>query len=255
MLATWRLIRDGAGDAAWNMAVDEAILEAVRTGESAPTVRFYRWAKPAISIGRFQQEARVIPLARCRHRQVAVVRRLTGGKAVLHGHDLTLCAVVPLRYFLPAHRVMEVHLRLVSALASGFQLLGIDAYPARRVDPQALHGAHASCFDHALPGDLVSSEGVKLVGGAQYRRGEVIMEQMSIPVKPLPAVLRGCLHPWREPTPSPLQEIPLDELMRALEQGICLEFGVEWQIAPLSPSEVAMAHQLAEKYPLPLHEQ
>ncbi|MCS6949819.1 MAG: hypothetical protein RMM06_05365 [Armatimonadota bacterium] len=254
MLATWRLIHDGAGDAAWNMAVDEAILEAVRLGEVPPTLRFYRWTRPAISLGRSQQWAKVIHLAHCYQRHIPVVQRLTGGKAVLHGHDLTLCAVIPLRCLLPAHRVNEVHLRIVNALARGLHRLGIDARPARHADPHALHGTHAGCFEYALPGDLTSSEGVKLVGGAQYRRAEVVMEQMSIPVEPLPERLRGCLKPWREPPPSPLQGIPVDELMRAIAQGFADEFRVEWQAALLSAAEIDRAHQLVDKYSIPLHE-
>lgn len=253
MLATWRLIRDGAGDAAWNMAADEAILEAVLAGESPPTLRFYRWAKPAISLGRFQQGERVLHLALCRQRNIPIVQRLTGGKAVLHGHDLTLCLVAPLRCFSPAHRVVEVHLRLVNGLRRGFYLLGIDACPARRVDSHVLRGAHAGCFERTLPGDLTTPDGVKLVGGAQYRRAEVVMEQMSIPCAPLPEALRGCLHPWNEPAPSPLQGMPIDDLIHALAQGIADEFDVEWHVAALTAREVARAHQLMAKYPLPLH--
>lgn len=252
MLASWRLIRDGAGGAAWNMAVDEALLEAVLAGESPPVLRFYRWAVPAISLGRFQRADRVLHLALCRHRNVPVVQRLTGGKAVLHGHDLTLCFVAPLRCFSSAHRVTEVHQRLVQAVAYGFQQLGIHTQPVAEVDQRALRGAHAGCFEHALPGDLTTPEGVKLVGGAQYRRAEVVMEQMSIPVEPLPEVLRGCLHPWREPPPSPLQGISLHDLMAALARGFALVFGVEWQPSELRASELARLPQLAAHYPVPL---
>ncbi|GBC95015.1 Octanoyltransferase LipM [bacterium HR16] len=245
---TWRLIRDTAGDAAWNMAVDEAILDAVIAGEQPPTVRFYRWAKPSVSLGRFQQREKVLDLALCRERGVQAVQRLTGGKAVLHGHDLTLCIVVPLRCFAPAHRVLDVHLRLVHALARGFRHLGIDTRPVSRTDLRALRGSHAGCFERALPGDLTTTEGIKLVGGAQYRRAEVVMEQMSIPTDPLPDVLRGCLQPWSEPAPSPLLGISESELMGALAEGFVSEFGVEWRDAPLSGAEVARAQRLVERY-------
>lgn len=248
MLATWRLIQDGAGEAAWNMAVDEAILEAVIAGEQPPTVRFYRWAEPSVSLGRFQQRGKVLDLARCGERGVQVVQRLTGGKAVLHGHDLTLCVVVPLRFFAPAHRVLDVHLRLVHALARGFRLLGIDTHAVSRADARALRGSHACCFEHPLPGDLTTPQGIKLVGGAQYRRAEVVMEQMSIPADPLPDALRGCLQPWSEPAPSPLLDVSERELIDALAEGFMSEFGIEWQDAPLSDAEVVRAGRLLARY-------
>lgn len=248
MRDTWRLVLSGAGDAAWNMAVDEAILESVIAGEQPPTVRIYRWANPSISLGRFQQAEKVLHLSLCRERRVQVVQRLTGGKAVQHSHDLTLCVVAPLRFFAPAHRVVEVHLRIVHALARGLQPLGIETRPASRTDLRALRGTHTNCFDHALPGDLTALNGVKLAGGAQYRRADVIMEQISIPFQPLPHTLRGCLQTWTEPPASPLTGIPEDSLKSALCAGIAREFGIEWRSASLSANEVALANRLMEHY-------
>jgi len=244
----WRLIRDGAGDAAWNMAVDEAILEEVIAGRQPPTLRFYCWAKPSVSLGRLQRAEKVLNLPLCQERGIPVVRRLTGGKAVLHGHDLTLCVVAPLRCFAPAHRVLDVHLRLVHALARGFQLLGVNTRPVVRAERYLLKGSHANCFAHALPGDLTTEDGVKLVGGAQYRRADVVMEQMSIPVAPLPESLRGVLQPWQEPAVSPLTGICGDRLVAALQAGFAAEFGEEWHPAALSPSETARAHALRAGY-------
>ncbi len=248
MLAPWRLIRDEAGDAAWNMAVDEAMLEAVIAGEQPPTVRFYRWARPSVSLGRFQHAERVLNTLLCRERMISVVRRLTGGKAVLHGHDLTLCVVAPVRCFAPAHRVLEVHLRLVRALARGFALLGIPTRPISRADVHSLRGAHANCFEHALPGDLSTPDGIKLVGGAQYRRSGVVMEQMSIPIAPLPSSLRNVLEPWKEPAETPLRGIPPEQLVEVLQEGISSELDVQWQDASLSPDEVALARCLQAGY-------
>ncbi|MEJ5250460.1 MAG: hypothetical protein HPY54_11320 [Chthonomonadetes bacterium] len=248
MANLWRLVRSEAGDAAWNMAVDEAILEAVLAGEQPPTVRFYRWRSPSVSLGRFQKAEKALNLALCRERGVQVVGRLTGGKAVLHGHDLTLSVVAPLHSFMPAHRVVEVHLRIVHALAEGFRLLGIDTRPVSRTDRRDLHASSANCFDHALPGDLTTPDGVKLAGGAQYRRGDVVLEQISIPFQPLPDALRGCLQGWKEPAPSPLIGVAEDALIQALCAGIARQFGVEWNPAPLSANELALANRFVEGY-------
>lgn len=248
MLATWRLIQDEAGEAAWNMAVDEAILESVIAGEQPPTVRFYRWATPSVSIGRFQQKERVLNIPLCEERQIQVVRRLTGGKAVLHGRDLTLCVVAPLRCFAPARSVLEVHLHLVQALAKGLQLLGIETRPVTRTDLRALRGTHAGCFEHTLPGDLTTADGVKVVGGAQYRRAEVVMEQISIPAGPLPPALRGCLQPWREPPPSPLAAFTQQELIRCFSEGFASQLAIRWQVGIISESEIQRAHRLLREY-------
>jgi len=244
----WRLIQDGAGHAAWNMAVDEAILEAIIAGEQPPTVRFYRWAKPSVSLGRLQRAEKVLNMSLCRERGIPVVQRLTGGKAVLHGHDLTLCVVAPLRSFAPARRVLEVHLRLVTALARGFRMLGVDTRPVVQVERHLVKGSHVNCFAHALPGDLTTEEGVKLVGGAQYRRAEVVMEQMSIPVAPLPKSLHGVLQPWHEPDASPLLGIPYEQLTAVLQKGLSSEFGVDWRLAALSACEAARADALQRGY-------
>lgn len=248
MANRWRLVLSGTGDAVWNMAVDEAILEAVIAGEQSPSVRFYRWAQPSISLGRFQQVEKALHLALCRERGIQVVQRLTGGKAVLHGHDLTLCVVAPVHTFAPAHRVTEVHLRIVQALARGLRSLGVETHPVSRADMRALRGMHVNCFDHALPGDLTTPDGVKLAGGAQYRRAEVVMEQISIPFEPMPNTLRGCLQTWTEPPASPLVGISEESLITATCTGIAQEFGIAWLSTPLSADEIALATYLQTRY-------
>ena len=87
--ATWRLIvepepRTGA----WNMALDEAIQDAVAAGEAPPTLRFYQWAPPALSLGK-RQPLDGVDFARCQRDGVDVVRRPTGGLAILHTDELT----------------------------------------------------------------------------------------------------------------------------------------------------------------------
>ena len=85
-VATWRLIVDGEADGATNMAVDQAILNAVVEGASRPTLRFYGWSPPCLSLGRSQPYDDV-SLQRCLADGVDVVRRPTGGRAILHTDD------------------------------------------------------------------------------------------------------------------------------------------------------------------------
>ena len=84
----WRLIDSGLCDAAFNMALDEAIAVHVRQGRALPTLRFYQWERPSITLG-FFQKAQEINVSFCREMEIPLVRRRTGGRAVLHGQDLT----------------------------------------------------------------------------------------------------------------------------------------------------------------------
>src|SRR5690606_36362580 len=90
----WRLIRSGHLTEAMNMAVDEAILRAVARG-AAPTLRFYGWDPPAISVGYFQNAEREVDTAACKSVGVDVVRRPTGGRAVLHDVEVTYSLIMP----------------------------------------------------------------------------------------------------------------------------------------------------------------
>ena len=92
---TWRLIVEGAQRGAWNMAVDEALAEAVDAASSAPVLRLYRWSPPCLSLG-FAQPYEAADAGFCAAHGVDVVRRPTGGRAVLHHLELTYAVAAPL---------------------------------------------------------------------------------------------------------------------------------------------------------------
>ena len=92
----WRLLRDPPGDGAWNMAIDEAIARAVAEGRSPSTLRFYGWREPTVSLGYLQRSCGAVDRAACGRLGVAIVRRPTGGRAVLHARELTYSAAVPM---------------------------------------------------------------------------------------------------------------------------------------------------------------
>jgi lipoate-protein ligase A len=92
----WRLLQDGPADGAWNMAVDEAIARAVGDGMAPATLRFYTWSAPTVSLGYLQKTPGGVDLAACGEQGIAVVRRVTGGRAVLHAAELTYSVAVPL---------------------------------------------------------------------------------------------------------------------------------------------------------------
>ena len=86
---TWRLLSTGFADGPTNMAVDETIMESVGEGMAAPTLRFYGWHPPCISIGYAQRLEKEIDLEKCREDGIQWVRRPTGGRAILHTDELT----------------------------------------------------------------------------------------------------------------------------------------------------------------------
>src|SRR5262245_21767880 len=90
----WRLLDTGAADGFTNMAVDEALLELFATEGAPTTVRFYSWSPPALSLGYAQSLERDIDLRQCTALGFDVVRRPTGGRAVLHDHEVTYSLVI-----------------------------------------------------------------------------------------------------------------------------------------------------------------
>jgi lipoate-protein ligase A len=177
--ATWRLIIDDEADGATNMAVDEAILTAVIEGASPPTLRFYRWSPPCVTLGRSQAVADV-DLALCRAAGVGVVRRPSGGQAILHTDELTysvaLCQTDPRA----EGGVLESYRRLSDGLLAGLHRLGVEAVQAVR-KKQPLAEPTPVCFE--VPSDYeITSGGRKLVGSAQWRSRGGVLQHGTLPL-------------------------------------------------------------------------
>lgn len=176
---TWRVLRTGPGDPAWNMALDEALLESFAPGD-APVLRLYRWAPPALSLGRFQaaREVAVPPGAR-------LVRRITGGAAIHHRADeVTYSVVAPYALF-GARDPRAAYHAVHGAIARALALLGVPLAP--RSAPDARASLIGMCYANATDYDLVAG-GKKLVGSAQRRRGHAFLQHGSLPVSRDPDV-------------------------------------------------------------------
>src|ERR671922_1212940 len=118
----WRLMITPPARGAWNMAVDEAILENAGRGESLPTLRLYAWDPACLSLGHAQPFADV-DSARLKERGWDVVRRATGGRAILHTDELTYSVIAPHDEPRVAGSVLESYNRLAQALLLGVQNL------------------------------------------------------------------------------------------------------------------------------------
>lgn len=182
----WRLLVDRAASGPWNMGVDEALLEtAIAAG--VPAIRFYRWDGPWLSLGYGQ----TVPPARrdaCSAAGVGIVRRATGGRAVLHGRDLTYALAAP-EGLLPdglraTYEVVSV------ALRDALLALGVDAMAAPRSSSRSPGSVAAfDCFAEAA-GDELCVGSRKLVGSAQRRARGGVLQHGSIRVRADPPAAR-----------------------------------------------------------------
>jgi lipoate-protein ligase A len=158
------------------MEADAALLDEVAAG-ALPALRLYRWHAPALSLGRFQADDDVDYDA-CARLGVEVVRRPTGGKALLHGADLTYAVAMP-RPAGRAGRVNAVYCALAAGLVCGLARLGVDAHIAQHAPGSP--GGHTGpvCFTSVQGADLrVGTR--KLCGSAQMRRGNAVLQHGSV---------------------------------------------------------------------------
>jgi len=189
----WRLLVDIDLPGDYHMALDEALLESVIAG-SAPVVRFYTWRPATLSLGVNQPVGEVDRLE-IERRGFGLVRRLTGGRAVLHQHELTYSVIARENDPRVAGGVIESYRKISAALVDGLRMLGLDvglaapdkalyrAMAASRrqndVEDSAESSNGAVCFDVASAYEITSG-GKKLVGSAQARRGGAILQHGSI---------------------------------------------------------------------------
>ena len=260
-MVQWRLIPFIETSGAIQMAIDEWLLEQHRMGNMPPVLRFYTWSPIAISLGYHQHR---YPDAwhslAWQGQGVDIVRRPSGGRAVLHQGDLTYAVILSTDTLNTQAKAVqddpsstprsikrsEIYRRLCQFLIEGFRRLDVtlDYGTAGR---GYIH--NPNCFGTATTADLVLSDGTKLIGSAQLRRGTAILQHGSIRIEPSPelfyrifgqdAVLPN-LNRWFETSqlsPDSTYDTILNTMMNSLIASACECFGMEYTIQPLSPHE------------------
>lgn len=241
----WRLIRDGAFSGAWNMARDEALL-CKQEVNTAPVLRFYDWNPACISLGRLQKDISFIS----HPSPLNWVRRPTGGRAVLHQHEITYCAVVHESHLPRASRsVIGAYNWLSTGFIAGLETLGVSAQLS------TAHGRSAvvadNCFQAAAQCDFVV-DGRKLIGAAQCRRHGVILQHGAI-------LLEIDEQAWRVAVGGAMGDaVSLRDLgirqsretiVEALAEGLARSWNVSLQVSEMSDAEVELASRLhIQKY-------
>ncbi len=245
---SWRLIRSGRLPGARNMAIDHALAAGLAPGSGV--LRLYGWARPTVSFGRNERSAGLYSVRAARERGIDLVRRPTGGRAVLHDVELTYAVVAPARAFGGARAAYR---RINAALAGALGSLG--APVELSADGEAVGLEAGPCFGRAVAGEVVSG-GRKLVGSAQARIGGALLQHGSILVGGEQARLDGLRGQPRETVDSiTLQELvgPVDggALERAVGHALEAGLGGRWASGELFASEVSEAERLErERYGL-----
>lgn len=176
---TWRLLITPPAHGAWNMALDESILEHIGRGESIPTLRLYAWDPACLSLGHAQPFADV-DVPRLKDHGWEVVRRATGGRAILHTDEITYSVIAPLDEPRVQGSILESYNRLAQALLFAVHSLGL---PVEMKEGKASNGPtfNPVCFE--VPSTYeITVNGKKLIGSAQARKKEGVLQHGSLPL-------------------------------------------------------------------------
>jgi len=177
----WRLIKTPPARGDWNMAIDEAILEAIGRNEVLPTLRLYSWKPACLSLG-YAQTWRDVNIEKLNDLEYNIVRRPTGGRAILHKDELTYAAIASASEPRLQGSVLESYKYLSKALLRALEHLGASAQAAELNKPTNDQRTHNPvCFE--VPSNYeITVEGKKLIGSAQARRKEGILQHGSLPL-------------------------------------------------------------------------
>lgn len=246
----FRFLQTGLRSAAYNMALDEAVLARLAEGTRCPTLRLYGWSPPAISIGYFQSLEEEVDLAACKKYGVDYVRRITGGGAVLHEHEITYSIHIPVSANLVPSGILESYEKICGGILKGLTHLGLQV-------------KFVPLNDIVLP---LNDGERKISGNAQTRKNGVILqhgtilievdvEKMFSLLKVPSEKLKGKLIKDVKQRVTSLSDvlsrkISFEETLEVLKKGFEEEFsGMAFELGDLSEEEKMLTEKLQrEKY-------
>ncbi len=260
----WRVVRTAPANGAWNMAVDEAILETVGKGFVLPTLRLYEWHPPCLSLG-YAQSIADVDLHRLKSFGWEIVRRPTGGRAILHTDELTYSVIGPESDPRLSGNVLECYQRLSKALLRALQIPSIQAHIRERPSNQdSRDPSPPICFE--VPSHFeITVQGKKLIGSAQARRKEGVLQHGSLPLHgDLSRITQALVFPneaLRHQAASRLLErattveailgdrVSFEEVAQAFTCAFAQTLNLDLIPMDLTPQELERAHKLIdEKY-------
>lgn len=263
--AIWRLLITPPLDGATNMAIDEAILYALAEGHGTPTIRFFQWEPPCLSLG-YNQHWDEINEAACRKRGYTWTRRATGGKAILHTDEATYSLIIPQDDPRIQGGIVASYRVLSFGLLRGLEKLGLQTAQASKDEVLAQRRAAKGgpvCFDTPSRYEI-TWQGKKLIGSAQLRRKKIVLQHGTLPLHGDLNRIIGVLNfsdtereqqqqllPRRATTLEQAlgKVLSFDEVINALAQGFAEQLNLTLKEMPLSAREQALVKKLrAEQY-------
>lgn len=256
----WRFIDSGPGAAFSNMAVDEAIASLIREGKNPPALRLYEWEAPSVSIGYFQKIGS-INTAYCADKNMPVVRRLTGGRAVFHYKELTYSFSAATTHWAFSGSLKESYKKINDALCLAVSIVGLPSETSIAKERNSTDYASKNpfCFDSASYGEVILNN-KKIIGSAQKRWKDGLLQQGSIPFSMDEEVIKNIFNidyrsnlrtgmtGLREAAP----ELTLNRFKEAVRTAFEKIFQIEFIQAPLSQEEIRLALELeARRYQTP----
>jgi lipoate-protein ligase A len=176
---SWRLIITPPARGAWNMALDESILEHIGRGESISTLRLYAWTPACLSLGHAQPFTDV-DFSRLKEHSWEVVRRITGGRAILHTDELTYSIIAPSNEPSVEGSVLESYNRIAQVLLAAVQSLEVPV-EAKEGKANIAETPNPICFE--VPSTYeITVDGKKLIGSAQARKKNGVLQHGSLPL-------------------------------------------------------------------------
>jgi lipoate-protein ligase A len=243
MKEQWRLLKTDFNTASINMAIDRAVLVANSKCKVPPTVRFFGWSPPAISIGYFQSLEEEVDLDGCKRFGVDYVRRITGGGAVFHEDELTYSIVIPESHPEIPKNIMKSYGRICGALVRGLDHLGIES--------------------EYVPINDIVSDGRKISGNAQTRKSRTVLQHgtilMDVDVDKMFSLLRVPNEKIKDKLIADVkqrvisvkhilgEDIDFEKTAEAIKLGFEEEFNVELVEGDLTEEEIALTRKFEKE--------
>ncbi|KYK26510.1 lipoate--protein ligase [Thermoplasmatales archaeon SG8-52-1] len=244
MTEEWRLLLTGANTAAKNMAIDRAVLTTNSQGKVLPTVRFYEWIPPAISIGYFQSLSDEVDLKMCKKLGVDYVRRITGGGAVFHDNELTYSIVISEDHNEIPKNIIDSYGRICGAIIKGLKNLKIDC-------------------EYKPINDIITN-GKKISGNAQTRKQKTVLQHgtvlMDVDIERMFSLLKVPNEKIRDKLISDVKErvtsinnclgkdMSFIDVVEAMKNGFEEEFNIKLVKGTLTDEEIKLTEKFEKEY-------
>jgi len=244
MKEQWRLLITENNSAHTNMAMDRAELVSISKGKAPPTVRFFTWKPPAISIGYFQSLEDEVDLKACKDLGVDYVRRITGGGAVFHDKELTYSIVIPESHNQIPKNIMESYGRICGAIIKGLRQLNIES--------------------SYVPINDIVANGKKISGNAQTRKEKTVLqhgtilidvdveEMFSLLIVPNEKIRDKLISDVKQRVTSIKhilgKDISFEHVAEAMKIGFEEEFNIELNEGTLNKEEIELTNKFEKDF-------